>query len=265
METPKDLKDRVEQLKSQFLSKDPRLIISTDDLKLAQRETLHYFDLNRLSALNFAGYPEVQRLKFSPIQPGGADARKKLMDRLYGNLRILSIVLGEAEALIRKDEGARGRSLRCRGKAEVCERVEAEFPTPTENQAVSFRPEPYDHGVADSWGASPRERHRSRTRLMCATVSKVFEELNQLQSCSYPDYESMRNNNRKMAVFQIADKDPTHTVPLGKKQTSLKDALLHLPEHNRHLLGLAKAFAAKQFDVTLDALQRHWKKRETRV
>jgi hypothetical protein len=264
METHKDLKERVEELKSQFLSKDPKLIIPADHLKLAQRETLHYFDLNGISTSTFAGYWEVQQLNFSPLQPSGADAKKKLMDRLHGNLCRVSNALDRAEELIRKGEVTRGGSPGGT-ETEVYKRVARELPTLAGGDIVPYRVEHPDPGVADSRAASPRDSHKSRIRQMCAAVSKVFEELNELQSCSYPDYESMRSNNRTMAVFQIADQDPTHTVALGKKHTSLKDALLHLPEHSRHLLGLAKAFVAKQFDVSPDALQRHWKKRKTRV
>jgi hypothetical protein len=104
MVTYEDLKSRIEELESEFLSKDPKLIISSDDLKLLQRDALHYFDLNGLSTSNFHGYQEVQQLSFSPLQAGGADPEKKLKDRLFTNLGILSNTLDRAEELIRKRE-----------------------------------------------------------------------------------------------------------------------------------------------------------------
>ena len=102
MVTYEELKSRIQDLESQFLSKDPKRIISGDDLKLLQQDSLHYFDLNGLSTSNFEGYQEVQKLNFSPLQPGGADPEKTLKNRLYRNLRILSNALDRAEELIRK-------------------------------------------------------------------------------------------------------------------------------------------------------------------
>ena len=134
-----DLRRRVQELESQFLSTDPELIISTDDLKRTQRDTLHYFDLNRLSTATFGGYELVRQLNFSPLQPGGADPEKKLIDRLCRNLRILSNALDQAEALIRKDEVARPGNSKRRIETEISERVQLE---PSSNASISRSAKP---------------------------------------------------------------------------------------------------------------------------
>lgn len=229
----KDLRRRVQELESQLLSTDPELIISPDELQRIQRDTLHYFDRNGQST--FAGYELVRELNFYPLQPAGADAKKKLFERLCRNLRTLSNELDRAEALIRMDD-----------------------------PAVSSQLEQPDPGVADSGAASPRQRRQSQRRLIREAVVRVKDELDQLLSCRYTDYASMRTDNPRMSVFQIIDKDPERPVSLGKIQTTLKQALLDLPRHARRRLGLAKVFVAKEFDVTPDAVNRHWKKTHLR-
>ena len=162
----KDLRGRVQNFESQLLSTDPELVICTDDLKRTQRDILHYFDLNGLSTATFGGYELVRQLNFSPLQPGGAGASKKLIDRLYRNLRILSNELDRAAALIRKND-----------------------------PRVSSQLEQPDPGVGDSRGASPKQRRKSRTLQICDTVVRVKDELDQLLSCRDTDYESMRAHN----------------------------------------------------------------------
>jgi hypothetical protein len=260
--TYEDLKSRIEESESQFLSEDPKLIVSTDDLKRTQRDTLHYFDLNGLLISTFAGYHAVQQLNFSPLQPSGADAQKKLMDRLHGDLRTLSNELDRAEA-IRKREGAGSATSIRRTETEIGGRVGLEPLHLTGDNAVHSWLEPPHPNMVDSQGANPRGKHRSRRRQVCAAVDRVKSELDQLLSDRYPNYESMRNANPNMSVFQIADQNLACLASIGKNQTTLKNALLRLPKHGRHLLSLAKAFVAQEFDITPDAVKRHWKGHQT--
>jgi hypothetical protein len=134
------------------------------------------------------------------------------MNRLYGNLCTLSDALDRAEELIRKQEVAYGGSSHYRIETEICELVTAELPPLTGSHAVPFRLEQPDPGMADSHEISPRDRNKSYRRLICEAVVRVKDELGQLLSCRYTDYESMRSSNRTMSVFQIVDQDPEHEL-----------------------------------------------------